>query len=252
MGVICVRCQPLSASAAKKELSGNSNMVNFIGPCLIFNHYFRCLVEGRGDVAFISHKTALRMTEGKSDKVWAKELRSIDFKLLCRNQSLYRNTINRNIDDFNTISNPNSVHNNQRFRLSTNLMPLNEYEKCHLAVIPSSVVVTSAVTPEELRFEVLQLVTALSHTFTNVVPQSFQLFGVYRNETNLMFSDNTKKISSLPMETTYAEALGSFLPLLEHNDFLYCANLGHHIKHQNSIVMLILLITFTRSLIMAY
>ena len=199
-------------------------------------------------MAFISHKTALKLTDGNG-KGWSEKLRSVDFKLLCRNQSLIKSTLNRNNDDFNTISNPNSVHNSQRFRANSVLLPLSQYEKCHLARIPAPIVATSAVTPEELRFEVLQLVTALSDTFTNVVPQSFHLFGVYRNESNLMFSDNTNKITSLPMETTYAEALGSFLPLLEDNDQLFCANSAPHIKYQTQFILMTLAINVLLNLL---
>ena len=155
--------------------------------------------------------------------------------------------MNRNNDDFNAITNPNSVHNTQRFRQNIYLSPIDDYSKCNLARIPPSIVTTSSVTPEELRFEVLQLVTELSNTFTNVVPQSFSLFGIYRNETNLIFSDNTKNIVSFPPETTYAEALGQFLPFLENNDQIYCVNFAQHITLNINKYLLIICILLMRN-----
>lgn len=180
-------------------------------------------------MAFVSHRTAIDLTDGKSDKLWAKDLRSIDFRLICRNQS-HDGSLRSAADDFNNIAianpNPNSVHNIHRFRVDRYLSPITDFRSCHLARIPSPVVVTSSVTPEEVRFEVLQVVTQLSHTFTESVPLSFRLFGVYRNQSDLMFSDRTLGIRSLTPETTFAEALGPFLDFLEDNDPIYCANSG--------------------------
>jgi len=181
---------------------------------------FRCLVEGRGDVAFLSHMTAIQFTDEKSSKLWAKNLRSIDYRLLCRNQN---NNQNSNQNNNQNNGNPNSINNN-RFNTNSFLSPITEYERCHIAKIPPPIIATSSSTSEELRFDVLQLVVSLSHMFANRVPHSFKLFGKYRNESDLIFSDRTTQITSLPPETTYAEALGDFLPLLEDNDPVVCAN----------------------------
>ena len=179
-------------------------------------------------MAFVSHRTAIDLTDGKSDKLWAKNLRSVDFRLVCRNSSRDRSLRSGSSDDFNNIANPNSLHNMQRFRtVNRYLSPVTDYQSCNLARIPSPFVVTSSVTPEELRFEVLQVVTQLSHTFSNEVPLSFRLFGVYRNQSDLMFADQTQAIRSLTPETTFADALGPFLDFLEDNDPIYCSTSGH-------------------------
>ncbi|XP_054160591.1 transferrin-like [Oppia nitens] len=194
---------------------------------------FRCLVEGRGDVAFLSHTTAIDLTDHKSNQLWAKDLRSVDFRLLCanRNNSSASNSVNvMNGYDLTTIPNPNSIHNSQRYRLNSFLAPIQDYQTCHLAHIPAPIVATSSAIDTDVRLQILQLLTSLSDTFTNKVPQSFRLFGVYRNHSDLMFNDKTIRLASLPPETTYAEALHTFLPFIEYNDHIVCTNSGHKFK----------------------
>ncbi|KAL7672667.1 hypothetical protein ACOME3_007550 [Neoechinorhynchus agilis] len=45
---------------------------------------FRCLNEGKGNIAFVSHWTVPFNTDARNDAQWARHLRSDDFEILCR------------------------------------------------------------------------------------------------------------------------------------------------------------------------
>jgi len=95
-------------TACKGDCSSNDQYYDYSGA-------FRCLVEGRGDVAFVKHTTVLDYsTEGTVDevfRVWA-DKKPEDYRLLCP------------IGGCKLVT---------------------EYEDCHLAVAPSHALVT---TPE--------------------------------------------------------------------------------------------------------
>ena len=179
---------------------------------------FRCLIEGRGDVAFLSHDTVAKFTDGRSPARWAQNLKSSDYRLLCRN--LPSQPTGRFLNDQSFDDILGSRHNNNR-PLTHSL--ITEFQRCHIARIPDPIVVTSMFTPHNVRLEALQLLNQLSDSFLSENAHSFKLAGVFRNRSDLIFSDSANKIQSLRSETAFEDALGDFLPILEQNDNVSCS-----------------------------
>ncbi|MPC36721.1 Transferrin [Portunus trituberculatus] len=114
---------------------------------------FRCLVQGGGDVAFVKHTTVGENTNGNNNMSWAANLRSTDFKLLCRNSGAV------DVIDYNT---------------------------CNLARVPAHKVIIdpklSAVMKEEVRILLLRA--------SEMFPPGqdvFKMFGTFKGKQDLIF-----------------------------------------------------------------
>ncbi|KAF5286161.1 hypothetical protein FQR65_LT12919 [Abscondita terminalis] len=124
---------------------------------------FRCLVEGKGDVAFVKHVTVLGNTDGKNPATWAVNLKSEDYELLCPNGGK---------------------------------VPVSDFEQCNLAQVPAHMVVTSNTKTEddvdEIRNALLQ-----ASTFFTKNSHIFKMFGPFRGKNNLLFKDFTSGLVSV-------------------------------------------------------
>jgi len=138
----------------------------------------RCLVEGAGEVAFVSLSSLAANVDGRSVEGWARSvplaMDSRNFRLICR--------------------------------IGPNMM-LGDYERCHLARLPGKVLVSNKFTSREDRLVARQLLAWLVEVFTGENRNMFDLFGAYNNESDLIFDDSTSKILPLQLETSSFETV---------------------------------------------
>lgn len=198
----------------------------------------RCLVEGRGDVAFVSHDVLQRLTRGRRFPFeWATNLKPSDFRLLCRIPADIFDARTGGFLPVNTID--GQIDNTNR-QIGKSLLDgsIDDYARCHIARIPDSIIVTSSFTPVNKRLEAMTLLNQLSDIFLDHPQQSFKLAGTFANRTNILFSDHIDHIRLLRPDATLAETLGDFLPLLMNNDPITCR--GHNIIPAHWILSILL------------
>uniref|UniRef100_A0AAY4ACE3 Serotransferrin n=1 Tax=Denticeps clupeoides TaxID=299321 RepID=A0AAY4ACE3_9TELE len=130
---------------------------------------FRCLAEGKGDVAFIKHSTVTENTDGNGPS-WAKGFKSSEFKLICKGQT----------------------------------RDISQYSDCHLAKVPAHAVVTR---PEKQN-DVVDILKQQQNKFGSSVQASFKMFQSSDGK-NLLFKDSTKCLQTIPSGKSYQDFLGS-------------------------------------------
>lgn len=136
----------------------------------------RCLVEGAGEVAFVSLSSLAANVDGRSQESWARSvplaLDSRNFRLICRSGSN---------------------------------MLLNDYERCNLARLPGKILVSTKFTSLEDRLTNRRLLTWLVDKFGGESRDMFELFGPYQNESDLLFDDSTNRIVPLQLDASTFE-----------------------------------------------
>lgn len=135
---------------------------------------FRCLVES-GDVAFIKHTTVSENTDGNNQDAWARNLKSADFELLCRNGER---------------------------------QPISAYATCNLGAAPPHGVVTRPDQADHVR-RVLSNQEALygNRGSENNIFQMFQSDDPKKKD--ILFKEGTLCLGKVKKGTTYREFLTS-------------------------------------------
>ncbi|XP_066947726.1 transferrin-like [Macrobrachium rosenbergii] len=121
---------------------------------------FRCLVQGGGDVAFVKHSTVADNTNGNNNASWAKDLRALDFKLLCKSSGT------ADIIDYNT---------------------------CNLARVPAHKVVTGIKSDKTMLEEIRILLLRASDMFPKG-QDAFTLFGEFEGRPDIIFKDSATEL----------------------------------------------------------
>lgn len=138
----------------------------------------RCLVEGVGEVAFMSMTALALNVDGRSQEKWARNvplaMDSRNFRLVCR-------------------TGPNVM--------------LNEFKQCHLARLPGKVIVSTKFASEEERLTTRRLLAWLVDKFNVEHRAMFDLFGPYQNRSNLLFDDTTQRITPLQLDRSSFDAM---------------------------------------------
>ncbi|XP_027701025.1 lactotransferrin-like [Vombatus ursinus] len=130
----------------------------------------RCLVENKGDVAFVKHTTVLENVDGKNTEAWAANLESKGFELLC---------------------------------LDGSKKEVNKAPECHLAKAPNHAVISR----KDKALLVRQVLLNQQSRF-GTYGNDRETFTILPKTKNLLFKDNTECLAKLPDDITYERFLG--------------------------------------------
>lgn len=141
------------------------------------NGAFRCLVESGGDVAFVRHLTPRDNTDGRNHAMWARNRRSDDYELLCKDGH------RTNIDN---------------------------WEQCHLGKVPANAIVTASYKSEAEREIFWNMLNYGQQFFSSDIAGDFHMFDSGTYYTDLIFTDAAVRLMYIPPEEqNYIDYLGA-------------------------------------------
>ncbi|CAD5117088.1 DgyrCDS5901 [Dimorphilus gyrociliatus] len=172
---------------------------------------FRCLTEFGGDVAFIKHTTVRENTDGRNRAEWARNRRSDDYELLCKDGTR---------------------------------KPIDNWKDCHLTEIPASAVVTASFKTTKQREIYWTLLNYAQQFFASDENKDFQMFDSFLDHKDLMFEDSTVRLALVPPERqNYKDYLKpAFVRAMERLQEIDCVTASSSTFHLNSIVALLCLL----------
>ncbi|OQV18354.1 Melanotransferrin [Hypsibius exemplaris] len=134
---------------------------------------FKCLAEGGGHVAFVTHLTPWENTDGRNMRMWARALVSQDFELLC---------------------------------VDGTRAPLSDFEKCNLGKVPANVIMSRKATSEETVDAWAVLFDYAQEAFGSPSSRDFRMFQSESHlNQDLMFRDMTTRLVRIAVENRSAE-----------------------------------------------
>lgn len=128
---------------------------------------FRCLVELGGDVAFVHHLTVGSNTDGRNQAIWARNRRSDDYELLCK-------------DGTRT-----SIEN---------------WANCYLGVVPGATLVTAGYHSKEKRDIYWNMFSYGQQFFSSDIDGDFHMFDSGLFYADLIFSDEAVRLIPIPYD----------------------------------------------------
>lgn len=175
---------------------------------------FRCLVENGGDVAFVRHLTVRDNTDGRNHAIWARNRRSDDYELLCKDGRRL------NIDHF---------------------------MECHLGEVPANAIVTSAGKSPIQKEIMWNLLNYGQQFFSSDIDGDFHMFDSGIWYTDLIFTDAAVRLMKIPEERqNYKDWLGeSFIAQIENLHRYTCVNPDSAGTIRPSFLIALLLTTLT-------
>ncbi|KAL8576233.1 hypothetical protein ACOMHN_006156 [Nucella lapillus] len=171
---------------------------------------FRCLVEKGGDVAFVRHLTVRDNTDGRNHAIWARNRRSDDYELMCKDGRRL------NIDHF---------------------------EVCHLGEVPSNAIVTSGGKTTRQKDIIWNLLNYGQQFFSSDIDGDFHMFDSGNWYSDLLFTDPAVRLMRIPEDRqNYKTWLGEdFIAQIENLQKYTCVNpdSGAHIIPSLFVVLLV-------------